>query len=263
MIGVSLKDNRIKKAFSGAARRYDNLTSLQKKIGRSLIFRIPVREHYGNILDVGMGTGYLTHNLTCLYPDAKVIGLDFAAGMVSYARQKYDNLTIIQADAMALPFKESSFDLVVSNSAYQWVDDPKYAFKRSYSVLKENGVLCAAMFARGSLKEWFQSLENSFNRSSASMPVQRLISKDQIYDAISASGFKDIEMDCDVVKVSFADMFDLVKWLKAIGANTSKKQVFIGKQAFTRAAQYYNDNFKSGSGVYASFEVAWIKAKKL
>ena len=263
MIDVSLKNNRVKKAFSGAACCYDNLSGLQKKIGLSLVSRIPARDHYWNILDVGMGTGYLTHNLTCLYPEAKVIGLDFADGMVSYARQKYDNFTIIQADAMALPFKENSFDLVISNSAYQWVDDPRHAFKRSYSVLRGNGVLCAAMFVRGSLKEWFQSLENSFKRPLVSMPIQRLISKDQIYDAVSTSGFKDIDMDCDVVKVSFEDMFALVKWLKAIGANTSKKQIFIGKQAFTRAVQYYNDNFKSGKGVYASFEVAWIKAKKL
>ena len=80
-------DQKIRKAFSDAAVQYDVLTGLHKEIGRELIHKVKERECQ-RILDVGMGTGWLTNRLTYFFPESNVVGIDFASGMIEMAKQK-------------------------------------------------------------------------------------------------------------------------------------------------------------------------------
>src|SRR3989338_5754853 len=152
-------DKRIRKAFSSAAMQYDVLSSMQKEIGRELVNKLshprgdistPGVEF---ILDVGMGTGWMTNRLANFFPDAKVVGIDSAVGMIEQARKKYENLNTVNADARMLPFKSGQFDIVISNLAYQWVPDLDQAFAETHRLLKKEGTLCLTMFGSGTLKE--------------------------------------------------------------------------------------------------------------
>src|SRR5690348_5781578 len=100
-------DQRIRNAFSNAAIQYDVLTGMHKEIGRELIDKIkdvPL-PHY--ILDIGMGTGYVTNRLKHYFPESNVIGIDYADGMIALAKQKSEGFKIVQADAHDLPLKDN------------------------------------------------------------------------------------------------------------------------------------------------------------
>jgi len=257
-------DQKIRRAFSDSAIQYDVLAGLQKEIGRDLLARIPEEKTCGRILDIGMGTGYLTNKLCALFPEAHVVGIDFAAGMVASARRKYEGLTIIQGDAQALPFGAKVFDLAVSNLAYQWVVDLPAALKGVSGILQREGQLHATVFGHGTLSELFEALAHALPQEKGGAPavLRQMPFKMDVIEALQASGFRDFDVKSESIKTHFPDMFALLKWLKDIGANTPMAPVFLGKSTLARASEYYREKFNDQWGVYATFEVLWINATR-
>ena len=258
-------DQKIRRAFSDSALHYEALTSLHKEIGRELIHKLPADGSFSKILDVGMGTGWFTYRLKNFFPDSLVVGVDFADGMIGAARQYKEGLQIIQADAGALPFPEASFDLIVSNLAYQWIEDLPLAFRRSYGILRNGGICSLTLFGRETFQELFEALEHSVRNSDQEMPdfpVRRLAQREQIEAALQNAGFIDGKVDSERIKVHFPDMLGLIQWTKNIGANNLEKNIYIGKDLLQRANDYYNEHFRDSFGITATFEVVWVSARK-
>ncbi len=253
-------DKKISQAFSKAALEYDVLTSLHKEIGRDLVKDILKGKDYQSILDVGMGTGWLTNKVKFYYPDARVIGLDFARGMIDFAKSKYDGFDFIQGDANCLPFKKNSLDLIFSNLAYQWVNDLPMAFAHVNDVLTTHGRFKATLFGANTFDELFIALKETSNDPFNSL--KRLISCEEVKEALQQSNFKEIKVDYEQIKIRFKDMMALLKWIKEIGANCLDHNTSIGKDLLLSANEYYNQRFRDKFGVYATFEVIWIDAKK-
>ena len=272
-------DQRIRRAFSNSALQYEALTGLHKEIGRELIHKINLDDSLSKILDigmvpmptskvldVGMGTGWLTKRLKNFFPDSLVVGLDFADGMIAAARQNSEGFQIIQADAKDLPFKEERFDLIISNLAYQWIEDLPRAFQRGYVILKRGGTFLLTMFGHETFQELFEALESSVEKKSltqiSDFPVRRLPQREQIDQALEHAGFIDVKVDFERIKVRFPDMMGLIQWTKNIGANNLKKNIYVGKEFLSRANDYYHEHFKDSFGIYATFEVIWASGRK-
>lgn len=67
-----------------------------------------------DVLDLGCGVGYFSD--LCLGQGARVKSMDFSMEALKFCLSEYgDKLTLINADASALPFKDLSFDLVLMN----------------------------------------------------------------------------------------------------------------------------------------------------
>ena len=69
------------------------------------------------VLDLGTGTGLAAFIAARRFPEAEVVGVDLANGMVEQARQDTppelaERVTFQQADAQRLPFEAGSFELV-------------------------------------------------------------------------------------------------------------------------------------------------------
>ena len=254
-------DKKIRNAFSDAAMQYDMLTSLHKEIGRELIEKVIQYDPCSAVLDVGMGTGWFTNRLTNAFPDAMVVGLDFAHGMISCAQKKNGTFKIVQADATQLPFKEDAFDIITSNLAYQWVGNLKQAFEFSYLRLRKTGVLVFTMFGRDTFHELFTALKHCAKNENQP-GSQRLADKDQIMEALDAAGFHNVEVSTERIKVRFEDMMSLIKWVKDIGANALPHGMYMGKDLLLKANDYYNTRFQDRLGVYATFEVIWVEAQR-
>lgn len=93
------------------------------------------------VLDAGCGCGRLTKALGKY--GAQVIGVDVASSIelvFEYCRHQED-IHIIQADILELPFQNASFDYVWSKLAICYVRDPEEAFKKLSSVVKPSGRL--------------------------------------------------------------------------------------------------------------------------
>lgn len=257
-----LIDDKIRRAFSDAALQYDVLTSLHKEIGRELLAKVRENECSGSVLDVGMGTGWLTGKLKTYFPDACVVGLDAAAGMVETARRREEDFLIVQADARHMPFKKDAFELIASNLAYQWVGDLPEAFANCHAILKSEGKLHLTMFGYSTFRELFESLEKTRDTAKGGIALKRLADREQVSGALSKAGFRDVNVEEEHIKVHFQDMPALVKWIKDIGANALMGDMFIGRDWLNRANAYYHRTFGDRWGVGATFEVIWVDARK-
>lgn len=76
----------------------------------------------GRVLDVGCGTGWFTRRLVAL-PNLQTTGIDLDPESLAFARSRDVRSTYLQADALALPFADNSFDQVLSVAALCFTAD--------------------------------------------------------------------------------------------------------------------------------------------
>jgi len=97
------------------------------------------------ILDVGCGTGEITLRLAELYPDATLSGVDLIGAHLDVARRRArplgDRVRFRIADAFALPYPDTTFDLVVCRHMLQAVPRPTEAMAEMVRVAKPGGRL--------------------------------------------------------------------------------------------------------------------------
>jgi len=96
----------------------------------------------GDILDVGCGPGT---NFEHYGPGAHVTAIDYNEHMVTLAKRAlpapHATIEVQQADAMALPFPDASFDAYVSTLVLCSVPDLDRAVEEAWRVLRPGGQL--------------------------------------------------------------------------------------------------------------------------
>jgi malonyl-CoA O-methyltransferase len=252
------RNNKIQRAFSASADRYDAHASLHREIADKLLAKVIKGPVPSAVLDVGCGTGYLTGRLKDQFPSSKIIGLDLAQGMLEVARRKEKSIHWVLADGNNLPFSNGCFDIVISNLAYQWAEPLSRAFFQARRVLTLKGGLACTLFGYHSCRELFQSLDEA---SAGALKFARLPDCSQVREALIVGGFKEPQVDCEQVKMEFNNMQELVNWFKHIGAPHLPREGYLGRACFSRASAIYQERFASKDGVYATFEVIWVYAK--
>ncbi len=92
------------------------------------------------VLDVGCGTGVATRGAAeRVGGDGEVVGLDLNPVMLAVARRLRPDLVWRKGDAMALPFPDASFDVVLSQFAMMFVPDPGAALTEMARVVRPAG----------------------------------------------------------------------------------------------------------------------------
>src|SRR5436305_7106638 len=94
------------------------------------------------VLDVGCGTGQLTHQIA--ERGADVLGVDASPEMIGQARQNYPRLRFALQDAASMTFN-GEFDAVFSNAALHWILDDVGAAGSMSRALRTGGRLVLEM----------------------------------------------------------------------------------------------------------------------
>lgn len=93
-----------------------------------------------SILDLGIGTGKFLKTFLDKKEFKRVCGVDFSEEMLVHARKALPPFVELeQADFHALPFKEASFDLVISSFTLRSVKNLPGFLKEVYRVLSDKG----------------------------------------------------------------------------------------------------------------------------
>jgi SAM-dependent methyltransferase len=94
-------------------------------------------------LDVCCGSGLITEAIVERNAPVTVVGVDASAEQISFARQHraYPNVSFETADAMALPFPDFSFDVVVCGLGLNYLPTPGRALEEFRRVVKPGGTI--------------------------------------------------------------------------------------------------------------------------
>jgi ubiquinone/menaquinone biosynthesis C-methylase UbiE len=95
------------------------------------------------VLEVGCGGGLLLARLPKYLPEAKVVGIDLAAGMLKKAQPRLGaDAQLVQGDCRRLPFADQQFDLVLCAHSFHHYPDQLAALCEMKRVLKDGGIAC-------------------------------------------------------------------------------------------------------------------------
>jgi len=98
--------------------------------------------HPMHILDVGAGTGWLSHRLAVLAQRVVAVDvLDDEADGLGACRHSAIPFVAVQADFDALPFEPKQFDLVVFNGSLHYAPDTAATLARACRLLTASGML--------------------------------------------------------------------------------------------------------------------------
>jgi len=97
----------------------------------------------GSILDLGCGTGEIAARLAEMFPGASLVGVDLEEPHLERARAKCapfgERVRFQTGDALALPFADDRFDLVVCRHVLQAVPDAARVLAEIKRVLRPGG----------------------------------------------------------------------------------------------------------------------------
>ena len=261
---------RVKSAFSKRSKDYDRDASLQMESAKRLEFTLSLIETPpGTVLDIGSGTGFLTSIAASKWNDAEIFCCDIAHGMNLVAAGKLGSrITPITGDAETLPYKDESFNLVISNLTYQWVNNLPGAFREVERVLKKGGEFIFSTFGRRTLQELRESYSEAFREVKGEDPshLHLFPAVHQLGDGLAGIGFQDVAINVDRIIEEYSSAADLLRSLSAIGAGNAIRSGSGGlggsRRVLKRMEEIYRDRFSAKEEVFATFEILFARGVK-
>lgn len=248
----------VEQRFLKSMNSYDENASVQKKMASSLInhfVNISHENKYNNVLEVGCGTGLLTKEIL----DRKIIDNYFLNDIVNECsrlipelRKKYTgtNFQFIHSDAEKLEKLSIPFDLIISNAAFQWMNNLDIFLSKLYCMLTDNGYLVFSTFGKNNLNE-INVIEKCSLMYYDLMEIKSLTEK---YFHILQCSEESIELLFDSPK-------DVLNHLKKTGTKGLKKETW-NKKRLEEFESAYNSLFRKNNKVTLTFNPIYIVAKR-
>lgn len=260
----------MRRASSRAAAGYAGAAVLAREVESRMLERLQyIKLAPQRVLDAGCGDGDGARRLAAAYPQAQLLGLDFAYPMLRAARSHGGWLRRalargradwICADFAALPLAPASVDLAWSNLALHCAGDPLPALKELRRVLKVGGLLMFSCYGPDTLKE----LRSAFAAADGAGHVHGFIDMHDLGDMLTACGYADPVMDMELITLTYAGADALLADLRASGqanALAQRRRGLTGKGVFGAMRAAYETLRRDGS-LPASFEIVYGHAWK-
>ena len=173
----------------------------------------------------------------------------------------HNRLHYTVADMEALPFIDSSMDLVISNLTFQWANELDNVLLECHRVLKPGGLLMFTTFGPDTLKELracWQQVDETVNH------VNQFIDMHDVGDALMRARFADPVMDMEMLTVTYEDAMLIMRDLKSIGAHNvtaGRRRTLTGKSRLVKLKQCY-EQYRNNNVLPVSHELIYGHAWK-
>jgi malonyl-CoA O-methyltransferase len=250
---------RLRAAFERASAGYEAAAALQARVAAELLERLAGFNFQPRVvLDLGAGTGRVARELKRRYPRALVIALDLAAGMLREARRNqllWRRFARVCGDALRLPLKDGSVDLVFSSLMLQWCEPLDAAFAEVRRVLRPEGFFAFSNCSPDTLNE----LRSAWTQADGYNHVNGFVDMHDVGDALVRAGLTEPVLDVERLVLEYADALALMRDLKAIGAHNAtagRPRSLAGRARLTRVQDAY-EAFRRAGQLPATYEVIY------
>jgi SAM-dependent methyltransferase len=194
-----------------AAARYerDMVPAIFAGWADELLARVPPGSG-DRVLDLACGTGILARRAAGrVGPAGSVTGLDLSPAMLAAARAAAPDsgITWQEGSAVALPFADATFDLVLCQQGLQFFPDRPAALREVRRVLRRDGRVGLAVFRASAghlaLSEALPAYLGAEAAASICEPMS-LTSADELFTLLAGAGFRDVTITRLVRPACFA-----------------------------------------------------------
>jgi malonyl-CoA O-methyltransferase len=231
---------RIASAFGRRAAESEGRGPVQSELIRLLAAKLTVAGFSGGRwVDLGCGTGIFAAEYAKKGFRGRIVCVDisFEPLVVCRERRAGPSLTV-QADIERLPFQRESFDIAVTASTLQWLDDLPFALKNISAVLKNGGLLAFSVFVEGSFRELF-SIQQRFGIPA---PV-RCLDASGFTRALVNAGFEAVEYETVEKTVREATAAAVLKSVSASGSSATAAERLLNRKELAEFCRAYETAF--------------------
>lgn len=242
---------------------------LRKEIAARLADRLNdiLDREFPSVLALGGAAAGVAEHLQEIPGVKRIVQLD--SSPLSLARDQHLDADLaikperVVADEELIPFKEGTFDLVISNLALHWVNDLPGVLAQIRRVLKPDGLFLASMFGEETLWE----LRNAFlvaeqdRDGGISNHVSPFAGVSDVGDLLTRAKFALPTIDQEEVVVDFADAFTLMRDLRGMGESNAQhfRRPYVPRSTMYAAAAAYKALYGKEDGrVPATFQVVYM-----
>lgn len=152
-------------------------------------------------LDIACGTGNYTVELASR--GGSWHGIDLSSGMLRSARLKNDCISLLRADAVALPFRDGSFDGAVCTMALHHLPDLAPVFCEAFRVLRQGRLVVFTSTCEQMTNYWLNEyFPIAMERSARQMPPT-----DSVMGALNEADFTLTHVEHYYVRPDLQDLF--------------------------------------------------------
>jgi ubiquinone/menaquinone biosynthesis C-methylase UbiE len=188
------------------------------------------------VLEIACGTGRVTKQLRRSLPSpVEITATDISSEMIEVAKTQFlpeENIEFRVADAQALPFSDSTFDLVVCQFGFMFVPDKQKAFGEAFRVLKQEAMLLFNTWDKiennplsNTLKNIVEEYFGNQNAAEFFKVPFSMFSKEDIRSLLNEAGFKKIDIEL------------ITKEGVALSASDAAKSLIFGTPAFKEISE--------------------------
>lgn len=267
---------KLERRFSRNAKTYDDYAVVQKEMSHKLISIIKTQSPK-RILEIGCGTGYLTNLIAREYPDAEIIAIDLAPGMIDVAKARLSDNNLDQniefkcADAEA-DFPEGPFDLIISNATFQWFNHPDLMAIKILNSLSKDGQCLFSTFG----SQTFNELGQAFRMASYEMELDEEVKASQNFltayewvmrleEAKAATGIRAAVTSYEnMLPEFFPDCMAFFQSVKKIGANNANSSRSNTSPKFMQmVTDIYEREFMTEKGICATYHALYLSVERI
>lgn len=219
---------KVVRRFDHGAHQYNEHNDIQAIVAERLAAMLP-DSGVQSVLEIGCGTGVLTKHLVTTYPDSQFHITDISEAMIHQAQANIAASSDIQWSVLDGEdiTDQTKYDLIVSNMAFQWFEQPEQSFRKIIKLLNPEGRLLFTVPSSQSFKEWRASLSE--------LSLQYGFSHNFDWPSICAA--EDIVIDYD-------NTLNFLRTLKRIGANVPYDgYIMLPPSAIKKACKINDDRF--------------------
>jgi NADH dehydrogenase [ubiquinone] 1 alpha subcomplex assembly factor 5 len=232
---------------------------LHREVAERLVDRLDlVNRDFTTILDLGARDGMLGRLLAARNSGALVVSAEPSRRLLNKAPAPR-----VCADPELIPFRDASFDFVVSSLALHWCADLPGALIQMRRALKPDGLLLAALFAGSTLVELRTALFEAelAEEGGVSPRVSPTVEVSDAAGLLQRAGLTMPVSDSETITVTYADIIALMRDLRGMGETNalSARRRFLSRATLARAAAIYAERFGTQDGrIMATFEVLFL-----
>lgn len=236
---------------------------LREEVGARVADRVyDIARTFPLALDVGGGKSHIAEHLNTDVVQRLVL-TDVSQQTLTHRKQTEVATLCVQADEEFLPFKENSFDLVLSSLTLHWTNDLPGALSQICGVLKPDGVFIGAMVGGETLYELRCSLQlaETEREGGFSPRVSPYTSMSQLGNLLSRAGFSMLTVDVDEVQIHYPGMMELMTDLQGMGESNCawNRRSMLHRDTMLAAAAVYKEMYGNEDGsVPATFDIIYM-----